>query len=390
MFERAEKEHITDCMECGSCSYTCPAGRPILDYIRLGKINSDQNGTGTKDKIIHVKIPMTNLFNISPSPHAHGEETTRKLMYGVVLALMPAFLASVFYFGMGAVIVTATSVISCILFEYLIQRFILNKPVSVTDGSALVTGLLLAFNLPSNIPVLMVVLGSLVAIGIAKMTFGGLGNNPFNPALVGRVFMLISFPVQMTTWPVPAGLKTGYTDAITGATPLAVIKEGIKNGESLTQLMEKVPDTLQMFLGKMGGSMGEVSALALLIGFAYLLYKKIITWHIPVSIIATVAVFTTIHSYLNPETSAGPMFHILTGGLLLGAIFMATDYVTSPMNPKAMIIYGCGIGILTVIIRLYGAYPEGVSFAILIMNAFVPFMNTYIKPQRFGKEVING
>ncbi len=333
---------------------------------------------------------MANLFNMSPSPHAHGEESTKKLMYGVALALMPAFLTSVFYFGMGAVIVTATSVISCILFEYLIQRFILDKPVSITDGSALVTGLLLAFNLPSNIPVHIVVLGSLVAIGIAKMTFGGLGNNPFNPALVGRVFLLISFPVHMTTWPVPAGLKTGYTDAITGATPLALIKEGLKNGDSLAQLMEKVPTTLEMFLGKMGGSMGEVGALALLIGFAYLLYRKIITWHIPVSIISTVAVFTTIHSYLNPGTSAGPMFHILSGGLLLGAIFMATDYVTSPMNPKAMIIYGCLIGILTVIIRLYGAYPEGVSFAILIMNAFVPLLNAYIKPQRFGKEVING
>ncbi|MFA5819154.1 MAG: RnfABCDGE type electron transport complex subunit D, partial [Bacteroidales bacterium] len=195
---------------------------------------------------------MSNLLNISPSPHTHGKETTRKLMYGVVLALMPALFTSVFYFGIGAVIVTATSVISCIVFEYLIQRFILKKPISITDGSALVTGLLLAFNLPSNIPVFIIIIGSLVAIGIAKMTFGGLGNNPFNPALVGRVFMLISFPVQMTSWPIPAGLKTGYTDAITGATPLAIIKEGIKNGESLSQLMEKVPTTLQMFLGNIG------------------------------------------------------------------------------------------------------------------------------------------
>lgn len=333
---------------------------------------------------------MANLFNMSPSPHVHGEDSTKKLMYGVMLALLPAFLTSVFYFGFGALIVTATSVVSCILFEYLIQRFILDKPVSITDGSALVTGLLLAFNLPSNIPVFMVVLGSLVAIGIAKMTFGGLGNNPFNPALVGRVFLLISFPVQMTTWPKPAGFTTNYIDAVTGPTPLAVIKEGIKNGDSLASLMGKVPDTFQMLLGNMGGSMGEVSALALLIGFAYLLYKKVITWHIPVSILVTVAIFTTIHWYLNPETSAGPVFHLLSGGLLLGAIFMATDYVTSPMNPKAMIIYGCLIGLLTVIIRIYGAYPEGVSFAILIMNAFVPLLNTYVKPKRFGREVING
>jgi Na+-translocating ferredoxin:NAD+ oxidoreductase subunit D len=333
---------------------------------------------------------MSNLLNISPSPHTHGKETTRKLMFGVLLALMPALFTSVFYFGIGAVIVTTTSIISCVLFEYLIQRFVFKKPISVTDGSALVTGLLLAFNLPSNIPVFIVVMGSFVSIAIAKMTFGGLGNNPFNPALVGRVFMLISFPVQMTSWPVPSGFKTGYADAITGATPLSIIKEGIKNGESLSKLMEKVPTTMQMFLGKMGGSMGEVAAFALLIGFVYLLIKKIITWHIPLSIIGTIAVFTTILWLINPETNANPMFHIMTGGVLLGAIFMATDYVTSPMNPKSMIIYGCGIGILTVVIRVWGAYPEGVSFAILIMNAFVPLMNVYIKPKRFGEEVKNG
>ena len=333
---------------------------------------------------------MSNLLNMSPSPHTHGRETTKKLMYGVVIALMPALLLSVFYFGIGAVIVTATSVISCVLFEYLIQKFVLQKPISITDGSALVTGLLLAFNLPSNIPVFIIVLGSLVSIGIAKMTFGGLGNNPFNPALVGRVFMLISFPVQMTSWPVPAGLTTGYSDAVTGATPLAIIKEGLKNGESISQLVGKIPTTMQMFLGNMGGSIGEVAAFALLIGFAYLLIKKIITWHIPVSIIGSMAVFTSILWLLNPEKNADPMFHILAGGVLLGAIFMATDYVTSPMNPKSMIIYGCGIGILTVIIRVWGAYPEGVSFAILIMNAFVPLMNAYIKPKRFGEEVKNG
>jgi electron transport complex protein RnfD len=333
---------------------------------------------------------MSNLLNISPSPYAHGNETTRKLMFGVVLALMPALFTSVFYFGLGAVIVTATSVVSCLIFEYLIQRFILKKQVSITDGSALVTGLLLAFNLPSNIPVFIIIIGSLVAIGIAKMTFGGLGNNPFNPALVGRVFMLISFPVQMTSWPIPSGFKTGYTDAITGATPLAIIKEGIKNGESITSLMEKVPTTIQMILGKMGGSMGEVAAFALLLGFAYMLYRKIITWHIPVSVIGSIAIFTTILWLINPEKNADPVFHLLAGGVLLGAIFMATDYVTSPMNPKSMIIYGCGIGILTVIIRVWGAYPEGVSFAILIMNAFVPLMNAYIKPKRFGEEVKNG
>lgn len=333
---------------------------------------------------------MSSLLNISPSPHVHSKETTRNLMLGVILALMPALFTSIFYFGIGAVIVTSAAVISCVSFEYLIQRFVLKKSISVTDGSAVLTGLLLGFNLPSNIPVFIVILGSLVAIGIAKMTFGGLGNNPFNPALVGRVFMLISFPVQMTSWPVPAGLKTGYADAVTGATPLAVLKEGIKNGESIVSLMEKVPTTVQMILGNMGGSMGEVAALALIIGFGYMLFKKIITWHIPVSVVASVAVFTSILWMINPETNATPVFHVLTGGLLLGAIFMATDYVTSPMNPKSMIIYGCGIGVLTVIIRVWGAYPEGVSFAILIMNAFVPLMNAYIKPKRFGQEVKNG
>lgn len=333
---------------------------------------------------------MSTLFNVSPSPQAHGQETTGKLMFGVIVALIPAFLTSVFYFGYGAVIVTSTSIISCILFEYLIQKYFFKKPSTISDGSAIVTGLLLALNLPSNIPVFIVVTGSFVAIVIAKMTFGGLGNNPFNPALVGRVFMLISFPVHMTSWPVPAGLSTGYTDAVTGATPLSIVKEGLKNGEPLQQLLSRIPAPSQMFLGKMGGSMGEVASIALLIGFVYLLYKKIITWHIPVAVIGSIVVFTGVLSYLNPSENAGPMFHILAGGVLLGAIFMATDYVTSPMNTQAMIIYGCGIGILTVIIRVWGAYPEGVSFAILIMNAFVPLMNAYIKPKRFGEVVKNG
>ena len=333
---------------------------------------------------------MSNLLKVSLSPHIHGKETTQKLMFGVIIALLPAFITSVFFFGYSALIVTATSVASCILFEYLIVKFIFKKPVTITDGSAFVTGLLLAFNLPSNIPVFIIIIGSFISIAVAKMTFGGLGNNPFNPALVGRVFMLISFPVQMTSWPVPSGFKTGYADAVTGATPLAIIKEGLKNGEPISQLMSQIPAPAEMFLGKMGGSLGEVAAVALLIGFIWLLYKKIITWHIPVSIIGTIILFTGILWLTNQEKYADPMFHVLAGGVLLGAIYMATDYVTSPMNPKAMLIYGCGIGLLTVIIRVWGAYPEGVSFAILIMNAFVPLMNAYIKPKRFGEEVKNG
>ena len=333
---------------------------------------------------------MNNQLNISLSPHIHGNETTRKLMFGVVIALVPTIIASVMFFGIGAIITTATAVISCVAIEYLIQKFVFRKSVSITDGSALVTGLLLALNLPSNIPVYMIIIGSLVAIGVAKMTFGGLGNNPFNPALVGRVFMLISFPSHMTTWPTPAGFATGYFDAATGATLLAIIKEGIKNGESISALMEQIPSTVELLLGRLGGSIGEVSAIALLIGFIYMLYKKIITWHIPVSILGSLVLFTSILWFANPNEYISPTFHVLSGGVLLGAIFMATDYVTSPMNPKSMIIYGCGIGILTAIIRIWGAYPEGVSFAILIMNAFVPLLNAYIKPKRFGEEVKNG
>jgi electron transport complex protein RnfD len=333
---------------------------------------------------------MSSLLNVSQSPHLHGKTSTQKIMIDVIIALMPAFIISVFYFGAGAIIVTITSTVSCLLFEYLIQKYILKKPLSITDGSALVTGLLLAFNLPSNIPMFIIVIGAFISIAVAKMTFGGLGNNPFNPALVGRVFMLISFPVQMTTWPVPRGFATSYTDAVTGATPLAIVKEGLKNGEPISQLMDKIPTPAQMFLGDMGGSMGEVAAVALLIGFAYLLIRKVITWHIPVAVTGSIAIFTLILWLINPAENADPLFHLLAGGVLLGAIFMATDYVTSPMLPKAMLIYGCGIGIITVLIRVYGSYPEGVSFAILIMNAFVPLMNANIKPRRFGEEVKNG
>src|SRR5665647_984405 len=333
---------------------------------------------------------MNNILNVSPSPHQQSPETTRKLMYGVVIALLPALAASIYYFGIGAIIVTLTSVLSCVAVEYLIQRFILKVKPSISDGSAVVTGLLLAFNVPSNLPVHIIVIGAIIAIGVAKMTFGGLGNNPFNPALVGRVFLLISFPVQMTSWTVPTGFKTGYADAVTGATPLGLLSEGVKNGDAVSAIMEKIPSHMQLFYGQMGGSMGEVAALALIIGGIYLLWKKIITWHIPVTVLFTVALFTGILWLADPTKFADPLFHLLTGGLMLGAIYMATDYVTSPMTHKGMIIYGIGIGVITVLIRTWGAYPEGVSFAILIMNAFVPLLNMYIKPRRFGREVKHG
>ena len=329
-------------------------------------------------------------ITISPSPHVYEDTTVKRLMFDVVIAMLPVLAISIYFFGMGAIIVTLTAVVSCLAFEWLIQKYMLKQEPSITDGSALVTGVLLAFNIPTNLPIGIIIIGSLVAIGVGKMSFGGLGNNPFNPALVGRVFLLISFPVQMTSWPVPTGFSNSYTDAVTGATPLGVMKEGIGAGESVSVIMDKIPSHMEMFYGHMGGSMGEIAAVALLLGFVYLLIRKVITWHIPISIIATITIFTGILWMINPESNADPLFHLLTGGVLLGAIFMATDYVTSPMSVKGMWIYGVGIGLITVLIRVFGAYPEGVSFAILIMNAFVPLINMYIKPKRFGEEVKNG
>lgn len=329
---------------------------------------------------------MNTKLIVAPSPHIHSGDTIQKNMYGVIIAMLPALIFSFIYFGMGAIIVTLTSVIACLGFEYLIQKFLLKKEPTLLDGSALITGILLAFNVPANLPIWIIIIGALVAIGIGKMTYGGLGNNLFNPALVGRVFLLISFPVQMTSWPKPLGWDTSYVDAETGATPLALLKEGLKSGKSVSEMLPKLPDHMDMFLGNMGGSLGEIAGAALLLGLAYMLFKKIISWHIPVSIILTVVVFTGILHFASPERFADPVFHLLTGGLLLGAIFMATDYVTSPMSNKGMLIYGVGIGILTVVIRVFGAYPEGVSFAILIMNAFTPLINVYAKPKRFGEK----
>ncbi len=329
-----------------------------------------------------------NKLVVSPSPHARSAESVPKLMYGVMISLIPALGVSIYFFGISVLIITAVSVLSCVLFEFLIQKYMLKGKPSHKDGSAILTGMLLAFTLPANLPVWIVIIGALVAIGVGKMTFGGLGNNIFNPALVGRVFLFISFPVAMTSWPEPLQ-RLKYINAETGATPLAVMKEGMGK-QPVSEIMNELPGYLDMFIGKMMGSVGEVAAIALLIGLIYLLWKKIITWHIPVTILATVVVFTGILWLIDPESYADPLFHLLTGGLLLGAIYMATDYVTSPMTKKGMIIYAIFIGIITVLIRVFGAYPEGVQFAILIMNAFVPLLNKYIKPKRFGKEVKHG
>ncbi|MCR4681026.1 MAG: RnfABCDGE type electron transport complex subunit D [Bacteroidales bacterium] len=318
---------------------------------------------------------MNRLLNVSGSPHVHSDDSVKKIMWSVVIALMPAFAVSIFYFGLPVIILTLVSVGCCVLFEYLVQRFIMKVKPTISDGSAVVTGVLLAFNVPANLPIWMMVVGALVAICIAKMPFGGLGHNPFNPALVARVFLLISFPVAMTSWPVPTPIW-GFTDAITGPTPLGILKEGSA---------VEMPTYMNMLVGQMGGSFGEVSAIALLIGAVFLLIRKVITWHIPVSFILTVFVFAGIFWLIDPSQYANPFFHVLAGGLILGACFMATDMVTSPVTPWGMIVFGCGCGLLTIIIRMFGAYPEGVSFSILIMNALVPLINKAFKPKTYAK-----
>ena len=324
---------------------------------------------------------------VSLSPHAHGNETVEKNMYGVIIALVPALLVSFLYFGIGSVIVCLTSVASCMFFEWAITKYMLKEEPTLMDGSAIVTGLLLGFNLPSNLPIWITLIGALVAIGIGKMTFGGLGSNPFNPALVGRCFLLVSFPAQMTSWPV-LGQLSKYTDAATGATPLSVMKSAIKTGDAT--MLDKLPNSLHLLLGNNVsggmGTIGEVCALALIGGLIFMLWRKIITWHIPISIFATVFVFSVFLHLVNP-IYADPLTVLFSGGLMLGAIFMATDYVTSPMTPKGQLIYGIAIGFLTVVLRNWGSYPEGMSFAILIMNAFTPLINAYIKPKRFGEVV---
>lgn len=333
---------------------------------------------------------MSNLF-ISPSPHIHSGDSIKKNMHGVIIAMLPAMILSFLYFGIGAFIVTVTAVLACIFFEFIIQKYIFKIKTTIGDGSAIITGILLAFNVPSNLPIWIIIIGALVSIGVGKMSFGGLGNNIFNPALVGRVFLLISFPVPMTSWPIPSSalserVAKGGADAFSGATPLAMLKEGISNGESVASIMQtnNFPTYSDMLMGNVGGSLGEVAGIAIILGLIYMLIRKIITWHIPVAILGSVIVFAGILNIIDPIHYADPLFHILTGGMLLGTVFMATDYVTSPMSKKGMIIYGIGIGLLTIIIRVFGAYPEGMSFAILIMNAFTPLINTYCKPKRFG------
>jgi len=302
----------------------------------------------------------------------------------VILALLPAYVVSVIEFGWGALITAAISVLACVCTEYVISRYLLKEQKqTIGDLSAVLTGLLLAFNLPSNLDWWIVLIGAVVAIGVGKMSFGGLGQNPFNPALVGRVFLLISFPAQMTSWPLAKGFATSYLDAETGATPLYFLKHIVKTGDLSS--VDLLPSLWDSFLGVMGGSLGEISAIALIIGGIILICCRVITWHIPVSIIATVALFSWIATPAGMDPSTFVGYELLSGGLMLGAFFMATDYVTSPMTAWGKIIFGIGIGFIMMVIRTWGAYPEGMSFAILIMNACVPLLNKF-RPQRFGEK----
>lgn len=319
------------------------------------------------------------MLKISTAPHINSPITTQSIMRDVIIALCPAILVALLFFGVGALKVIVTSVAACVLFEYLICRYLLKINNTTTDYSAIITGILLAFNLPSNMPVWMILVGAFVAIGITKMAFGGLGKNIFNPALAGRVFLFISFPVQMTSWPKPQFLKFFNGDVETAATTLGILKHLGK--EETPQL----PNYFQMFVGDIGGCLGEVSAVALLLGLFYMLYRRIITWHIPFYYVSTVFIITGIFWLITDDIRIEPVTQLLSGGLLLGAFFMATDYATSPMTRKGQIIFAVGCGILTVIIRKYSAYPEGVSFAILIMNAFVPLIDRYTSQKIYGK-----
>ena len=314
---------------------------------------------------------------VSPNPHIHSAVSTRSLMLDVIIALIPAVLVSVLFYGLSELLVLAVSVASCVLLEWAITKWMLKRPSTIGDLSPVVTGLLLAMNLPATTPWWVVVIVALVAIGVAKMSFGGLGQNPFNPAITGRVFLLISFPTYMTDWTIPQGFIS--TDAVSGATLLGKYAEGGVEAVAGT-------DYLHTLFLNIGGSAGEISALALLLGFGYLLVRRVIKPWTTLSIFGTVALVSLIFWLIDPAKFTDPLFNLLTGGLILGACFMATDYVTSPMSTTGCVIYGVGIGLLVMLIRYFGAYPEGVSFAILIMNMAVPLLNNWCHQKKYGRK----
>ncbi len=322
---------------------------------------------------------------VSPSPHIHSKDSTKRLMLDVVIALIPAVICSVVFYGWQELLVLGVSVASCVLLEWAITKYMLKQPSTVGDLSAVITGILLALNLPYTTPWWVVFIGAVVAIGIAKMTFGGLGQNIWNPALVGRVFLLVSFPTYMTSWSAPKGLFG--VDAVSGATPLGAVQEGLMQGSTIQEIMTSGGyDYGHMLLANLGGSAGEVCALALLAGFVYLCVRKVIKPWITLSIFATVALTSLVFWLADPSRFTDPLFNLLTGGLVLGACFMATDYVTSPMSLWGGVVFGVGIGFLTMMIRYFGSYPEGVSFAILIMNSVVPLLNMWFKQKKFGRK----
>jgi len=322
------------------------------------------------------KEPLPSLV-LASSPHEVTPQNIERIMYTVVLALIPACIAATFFFGPYVLAIIGLSVISCLFFEALLLRLFQPETDwkrSCMDGSAIVTGLLLAMNLSAASPLWLVCFGAFIAMLLGKHVYGGLGQNPFNPVLVARVFLLISFPKYMTRW-VPA--HGDVVDAASYATPLGVLQmQGPERAMALSKL--------GLFLGKCGGCLGETSVLALLVGGMILLSLGIIRWHIPLSYIATVFLLTGLFWLINPDKYADPLFHILSGGLMIGAIFMATDLVTSPITSRGMLVFGMGCGVLTVVIRLFGSYPEGVSFAILIMNGFTPLIDRYIRGPRYG------
>ena len=319
-----------------------------------------------------------NKLLVSPSPHLHTKTSTKSLMRDVVIALLPAVVVSVLFYGWAELLVLGVSVASCVMLEYLITKYMLKKTCTICDYSAVVTGILLALNLPASTPWWVVFIGAVVAIGVAKMTFGGLGQNLFNPAIVGRVFLLISFPTYMTDWTRTKGFIGSAIDGFSGATPLGVAKEG---GVAAIEGL----DYMDMLFVNIGGSAGELSAIALIAGFIYLLARRVIRPYITLSILATVAIFSGIFWAINPAEFTDPVFNLLTGGILLGSIFMATDYVTSPMSNLGGIVFGIGIGLITMLIRYFGAYPEGMSFAILIMNSVVPLLNKWFHAKKYGR-----